>query len=209
MSEAVTGLRERKKAETRAALRAAAARLFLERGPSAVTVNDICEEAGVSLRTFFNYFESKEEVIFAWDRHLTEQLVAAIACRPTEEQPLAALRLALAQTLPGFGASDIDWRARGELLNAHPELRLKVAAGMSRVEQKIAEAIAARAGLPEGTLYPQLLGGIATAALRAAFNVWAPESGVEGLCVLVSEALDLIAAGLPEPPGRHAGRPGR
>ena len=82
MQGAVPGLRERKKAETREALRAAAIRLFLEQDPSTVTVNDICEAARVSRRTFFNYFESKEAALFAWDQRLTDEFAAKLAARP-------------------------------------------------------------------------------------------------------------------------------
>src|SRR5687768_4902588 len=54
------GLRERKKADTRRRLTAAARELVLAAGLDGVTVEQICDQAGVSLRTFFNYFESKE-----------------------------------------------------------------------------------------------------------------------------------------------------
>lgn len=73
MQAAAPGLRERKKAGTRAGLRVAAVRLFLERGPAAVTVSDICEAAGVSARTIFNYLDAKEEALLPWDKHLIEK----------------------------------------------------------------------------------------------------------------------------------------
>ena len=55
-----TGLREQKKQATRAALRAAALRLALEHGPENVRVDDIADAAGVSPRTYNNYFSSRE-----------------------------------------------------------------------------------------------------------------------------------------------------
>ncbi|WP_193070769.1 TetR/AcrR family transcriptional regulator [Brevibacterium sp. FME37] len=57
------GLRERKKRKRGQALRQAALELALENGYSNVTVEDICERCGVSRRTFFNYFSSKEEAL--------------------------------------------------------------------------------------------------------------------------------------------------
>lgn len=58
------GLRERKKRATRSALQSSAVALFRRHGPDAVTVEDICADAGVSPRTFFNYFSTKEEAVF-------------------------------------------------------------------------------------------------------------------------------------------------
>ena len=61
------GLREHKKQATRAALQHSAVTLCRQRGPGAVTVEDICADAGVSPRTFFNYFATKEEAVFSLD----------------------------------------------------------------------------------------------------------------------------------------------
>ena len=60
-----TGLRERKKTETRTALSQAVLRLALERGLDAVTAEDIAAAANVSVRTFHNYFGTKEEALVA------------------------------------------------------------------------------------------------------------------------------------------------
>jgi AcrR family transcriptional regulator len=194
------GLRERKKTETRAALRAAAIRLYTERGPSAVTVHDICEAADVSLRTFFNYFDCKEEVLFAWDRQLTRELIARFAQRPPHEPPLAALRRVIDDTLPDL--DDVDWRTRNTVLSTHPELAVKAAQGTLRLEDMLVQALAERFGRPVGDLYSRLLAGAAMSALRAAFRSWPPQTGAAGLRSLIAEAFDALAAGLPGPGGR-------
>ena len=108
MQAAAPGLRERKKAETRAALRAAAARLFLERGPAAVTVSDICEAAGVSARTYFNYFDAKEDALLPGDKHLIEEIITGLAARPAAEPPLTAVRQAFEQALTAARPSLLD-----------------------------------------------------------------------------------------------------
>src|SRR3954453_237040 len=152
MQGAAPGLRERKKDETREALRAAAIRLFLEQDPSTVTVNDICEAARVSRRTFFNYFESKEAALFAWDQRLTDQPASKLAARPSHEPPLTALRRAMDDTMPSF-AAQTGWHARKELFSASPELRTKALHAVFRLEDRLVEVLTDRIGCPPGSLY--------------------------------------------------------
>jgi AcrR family transcriptional regulator len=198
MQGAATGLRERKKAETREALRAAAIRLFLEHGPAAVTVNDICEAAGVSARTFFNYFESKEAALFAWDQRLSDELASRLAARPSHEPPLTALRRAMDDTLPSF-AAQTGWDARKKLFSACPELRTKIVHAVFRLEARLVDILADRMGCPADSLYPQLLAAATGSVFRAALISWKPETGIKGLHVLVDQAFDHLAAGLPAP----------
>ncbi|MFH9349776.1 TetR family transcriptional regulator [Kitasatospora sp. NPDC017646] len=89
------GLRERKKAETREALRAAAARLFAERGFAETTVAEIVEAAGVSPRTFFRYFDSKEDLLLPDLAESFDRMVRELASRPHGEPALVALREAV------------------------------------------------------------------------------------------------------------------
>src|ERR1700722_7024885 len=76
------GLRERKKRITRAAIADAAAQLFSERGFASVTVEQIAHAADVSRQTVFNYFASKEEMLFDRDPEIREALLAAVRARP-------------------------------------------------------------------------------------------------------------------------------
>src|ERR1700754_1117698 len=79
----VTGLRERKKQATRTALSSAALRLAVERGPDHVRVDDIAEAAGVSPRTYNNYYSSREQAIVAAVTAEREaRVAAAVAAQP-------------------------------------------------------------------------------------------------------------------------------
>jgi AcrR family transcriptional regulator len=198
MQGATPGLRERKKAETREALRAAAIRLFLERGPSAVTVTDICEAARVSPRTFFNYFESKEAAVLAWDQRLADEFVARLGARPPHEPPLTAVRRALDDTLPSF-AAQTGWHARKELFGTYPELRSKILQAVFGLEARLVGPLADRIGCPADSLYPQLLAGATVVVFRVAFTTWTPDKGIEDLQLLIDQAFDHLAAGLPAP----------
>lgn len=97
------GLRQRKRQQTRRELIRAAMRLFEERGYEETTVAEIASAAGVSTKTFFNYFASKDEVLFP---HLSRRIDAAVALieqrgadAPVAEVLVAAMQHMLADAL--------------------------------------------------------------------------------------------------------------
>src|SRR5215210_7257193 len=85
-----TGLRERKKQQTRESIAQAARRLFLERGFDAVTVDEVAREAAVSRKTVFNYFPAKEDLFFSGLELFETELLGAIRARGPGESILAA-----------------------------------------------------------------------------------------------------------------------
>jgi AcrR family transcriptional regulator len=85
------GLRERKKAQTRRAISDVATRLFMERGFDAVTVAEVAEAAGVSIKTVFNYFGSKEELFLDREAEIRTAVVATVAGLPPDERVTDAL----------------------------------------------------------------------------------------------------------------------
>jgi AcrR family transcriptional regulator len=87
---AETGLRERKKERTRTLIADTARRLFVERGFEAVSVAEIARAAEVSEATVFNYFATKEELVYNRLEAFEEELLAAIRDRPVGESITAA-----------------------------------------------------------------------------------------------------------------------
>jgi AcrR family transcriptional regulator len=84
------GLRERKKQQTRTAIRDAAMRLFLERGFDQVSVAEVAHAADVSEATVFNYFQTKEDLVYERMDAFEQELLAAVRERPDGESVLRA-----------------------------------------------------------------------------------------------------------------------
>ncbi|MFZ0493696.1 MAG: TetR family transcriptional regulator [Acidimicrobiia bacterium] len=112
----MSDLRSKKKLATYHALATAARTLTTERGPDAVTVEEIADLAGVSPRTFFNYFSCKEEAIVGSEPRMITSLAEHVEQRPAEEDPLTALEAVLASE-ENTDLAD-HWRHRVEALES-------------------------------------------------------------------------------------------
>src|SRR4051794_29865231 len=134
---AMAGLRERKKADTRAAISRAAMYLAVERRPDAVTVDDIAASAGVSPRTVFNYFATKEQAILGFDPERSRELGQSVLDRPGREAPLTALRAAFMEIATGVPEVAETARARHQLVRDHPQLHASYLAGYSALESAL------------------------------------------------------------------------
>jgi len=197
-----SGLRERKKAQTRQALTAAAIRLSIERGsPDRVTVEEISEAAEVSPRTFFNYFSSKEEAILGVDPERRGALRAELELRPAEESPVEALRAALLISVEDIEGNGELWAQRLQLVRDHPALTPGYVASFADFERGLIEAMAARLGLdPDADLYPGLIVATALTVMRVTVKHWQAAGEERPLSQLLDDAFDQLAAGLPLPP---------
>src|SRR5699024_9386238 len=92
-----SGLRERKKLETRRLIRRVALDLSRERGLEHLTVEAIAERAGISPRTFFNYFTHKEDALVTDASSVTESIRRLVIDRPAHETPLHAIRATITE----------------------------------------------------------------------------------------------------------------
>src|SRR3954468_20223726 len=138
------GLRERKKRETRIALSWAAIRLIVERGYGNVKLEDIAAEAGVSLRTFRNYFNSKAEAIAARQVDRGHAVNSALRERPADEPLWEAVRAAVAAGFAlgeegsgGLQLPDESWLAGVRLMVAEPALQGAMAGAQAAVTEEL------------------------------------------------------------------------
>ncbi|HEY5857348.1 MAG TPA: TetR family transcriptional regulator [Aldersonia sp.] len=116
------GLRERKKARTRATIRSVAFRLFREQGYAETTIEQIADEAEVSPSTFFRYFPTKEALVLADD--LDPPMIAAFERQPADVTVFDALRNAFGQVYGNLSPEDIEFeRERQRLAFSVPDLK--------------------------------------------------------------------------------------
>jgi AcrR family transcriptional regulator len=199
-------LRERKKLATRRSLRRIALDLVAERGFAHVTVEDIAEAADVSPRTFFNYFPSKEAVLFGADPDRAAALRLRLLRQSPGESALDALRVVLigearafSEEITELGGDPADWLRRMKAVQADPHVRSARAAHIAMVECVVASALAERLGTdPERDPYPVLLASAAMGVMRAAIAFWASVGGAIPLDYLTDAACRALAEGLPE-----------
>ena len=183
------GLRERKKVAARQALHEAALRLATERGLDHVTTEAIADAAGLSRRTFSNYFTGKEEAILYNDQRELSRLIDLVRARPATESGWAALRAGVREL--SEGKHDID---RGEvlavrLLKQHPALVARQAAAYSARERQVAEALAGR---DTGQVAPRVLAAALLVGVRLGTQLWLEGPEGESLLASTEKALDQL-----------------
>jgi AcrR family transcriptional regulator len=195
-----SSLRERKKLATRRSLRRAVIDLTAERGFAHVTVEDIAQAADVSVRTFFNYFPSKEAALFGTDPQEAAALPGRVAREAHGEPVLHALRSVLADGVRSRAGELTElWLNQGKVLRTDPHLRAAQAAQMASLERALAEGIAERLGTdPEQDPYPGLLAAVAAGAFRSSLTFWAASGGTVPPDQVIDLAFQALADGLPE-----------
>ena len=186
------GLRLRKRQQTRERLTRAAMGLFLERGFEATTLDDIAAAADISRRSFFHYFVSKEDVVFAWQEESTSALIAAIAARPANESMLAAAENAISAMVRQLNPGEAI--AMAQLKRDNPALQARDQVKYEKLERALAEALGKRSGHKTERLEARLVAMIATGAMRIGAELWAAEGAHEKPEVLAKRTFAAIRA---------------
>ena len=186
-------LQERKQELVRGELASAAWHLFGKKGYEATTVAEIAAAAGVSRRTFFRYYASKEDVLTETSDDLAEAMLAAIGGRPRDEPPLVAIRRALVPVLESRLLLTRRSRTIIRLLRESRTLRRAMMERHALMEERLAAQLADRLGAdPTRDATPALLAFITRAMMDAAFNVWY-DQGRKDIAGLVAELFAILA----------------
>jgi AcrR family transcriptional regulator len=192
------GLRERKKARTRASIREHAMRLFREQGYAETTVEKIAEAAEVSPSTFFRYFPTKEDVVITDD--YDPLLIAAFRAQPPEISVVDALRRAVRGVFDGLDPARLENEGyRYQLMETVPELRAAKYTEYRRAIGLLAGLIGERVGMdPEGLelrAYAGALIGVMMSVADSHQDLLFEEGGFGR----IDQALAYLEAGLPLP----------
>lgn len=190
-------LRQQLKRETSRAIARTAQDLVSDRGLGSVTVEDIARGAGVSERTFFNYFSCKEEAVVGVPEQLLVELDTALRARPKRERPRDALRAVFTAWMD----QDVilsRWGLRYELVSRYPALLPQYLAALVEIESVLAQSLAERMGVDaEVDPSPRMLVAAVLAALRAGVSWWEESGRIVPLRRVLDQTFGQMAPGAP------------
>jgi AcrR family transcriptional regulator len=200
-----TGLRERKKRRTRDALVDAAFDLFRRKGFDATTIDEIADLVEVSPRTFFRYFESKEDVALT----LLDQQFSAVyerfAERPSHEPVLTALRHAVVEMMTacegGTGGFDAErFSCAQQVIKDSPAVHARNLEMCTSRLDELARYVAERMGVdPAADPRPTLVAAVVTTAVQTAIVAWRAAEPETPASLLADRALALLEQGINYP----------
>ena len=168
------GLRERRRRQTSADIRGAAVRLAQARGWDKVTIEEICGQAGISTRTFFNYFPNKESAIAYGPSDLPADLVADfVAAGPAPYSVVLAELI----TLAGHHLRDLPPDREQavcmlELGKTTPAVLAAFLAELERFQNHLTEIVARRQAMHPDDEIPALISALALTAVRSGIERW-------------------------------------
>lgn len=170
---AESSLAQRKRQLVATELTEAALQLLARKGFDAVTVDEIATAAGVSKRTFFRYFASKEDVVVQFLAGMGADMRAELAARPAGEAPSEALLRAVSVPLAACGDHPERTLPVVRLILRTPALLARFLEHEGRWREELTEELAGRLGLdPAAELYPRLAAGMALTAFDTVLHRW-------------------------------------
>ena len=202
MQTSEPGLRERKRAETRDRLETAAVTLVLRDGLEHATLDAICESADVSTRTFFNYFDSKEDAILGLkDTEITDDAVATVLDEHRGADPIELIvRLMFRILNPSITSSKL-FKQRMQIVKHHPQLLGRLATQFQRMTEQLTGAIrpvlATAPGFRDDSpaqaeLSAELMLSLCSGAARAAVKEWATTGNKAPIEAVEERAITLV-----------------
>ncbi|MFG3342145.1 TetR family transcriptional regulator [Glycomyces sp. NPDC048151] len=195
-----SGLRERKKAATKAALCEATLRLAVEKGGlDAVTADEIAAEAGVSTRTFHNYFPNKEAAFLHDFHETTAELLEQLRERAQRQPIWHALRDSSISMHIEERFDLTQMQCREQLVRNSPELIKNQAGQFMELFAEALGIVAEATGTSPDDLYPRLVLGSALVAMKTSNEDWLANPRGRHLKDVITAAFDQLEAGITRP----------
>ncbi|MFC6020853.1 TetR family transcriptional regulator [Plantactinospora solaniradicis] len=192
------GLRERTRNAMRAEIAATAVDLFISRGFERTTVDEVVAATGVARRTFFRYFDTKEDLVLGYLADMGDLICGALAARPAAESVWEALRRAMDDAKRVFVSDPERLMAIFRLCGETPSLRARHAEKIGRWHGGITEELGRRMGVdPAVDLRPATFAAAALGALDAVGAAWSGGRRGDDLDVLLDEAFDALRGPAP------------
>ena len=184
--------RETNKRRTRQLLRETALQLFASQGYDSTTAEDIAEKAGVSSRTFFRYFATKESALFIGRNNWMQSLATTFLEQPAALSDVDALREALVLIAPRIVSSRKALRLYERAVASSAALRGREADYRQDDVAILSEAIATRRGLPHADETCSLLAAVSFLTHRRALDVWLAGPARADLAVAINDEFDRL-----------------
>ncbi|MGM3389577.1 TetR/AcrR family transcriptional regulator [Stutzerimonas stutzeri] len=169
------GLRERKRRETRQRIAEAALSLFLANGYHGTTLDDIAAAAGISRRTFFSYFKSKDDIIlFGLDAD-SAMLIADLLKTSPDVPPLDAVRDVMVKRIERYTSEEMI--AIDNLMMSSETLLVRKQAHYAEQERSLFNALCEVWRQPERRPALRMVAMVSIGAMRVALSSWREQTG--------------------------------
>lgn len=169
----------------------AALELFASHGASEVTTEQIAEAAGISVRTFFRYFPTRDDVLAALPRRQNEQMCRRVAARPASESILEAFIAAAHEPLEK--AEEDMVRLWGRAIRRAPVRELQGGSADDGMVAAFGAVIAARLGVKRSDRRARLLATAIASVTWFTFMEWIESGAKQPLSKMMESSIDVLA----------------
>lgn len=189
-------MRERKKRDRRSRIEDVAIDLFEQQGVDSTTIEQIAAAADIAPRTFFSYFDTKDDLVLADYSDRLGRILHELDQRPTEEPAWHALRASFAVVASDYAAEADRLARRFRIMVAAPSVQARSLQLQAGWEQSLAAKLSTRMAADRDDPTPRLIAATALAVMRASLQHWLTVPGAADLPVLVQAGFDQLGAGL-------------
>ncbi|GAA0914233.1 TetR family transcriptional regulator [Virgisporangium ochraceum] len=183
---------DRQRAALRAEITATACALFVEQGFDATTVDQIVETVGISRRSFFRYFGSKEDVLLGDLAARGDAVARGLAARPADEDPWTALRNAMLDAAPETFADPLADLAVARMMHGSPTLRARLFEKRQHWRDALVPLVADRVGGPDAVFTASAVVSAVLSCVDTASDAWVASDGKADMADLYDRAVVAI-----------------